>query len=234
MVKQISQFIAPVITRGQMLKRSTLALIITVTSAVTFSSDAVAGELYRNQQTIRRQTGLGGRRILKSTKAQNFLNRVRESKVMNFDRTSPYEARMVAYDQAMRKYERDYAKWEYKSYQNDVKQQSKLERDRQRQLKQQQREQQKLAKAAAREQERLERKKRRSEKPSNSFFGRTFGGTAGKDSAKEESADIIQDDKAKRAEAFFGNVEQEPVANLSPKPKKTFWQRLKQALFGGA
>ena len=217
-----------------MLKRSTLALIITVTSAVTFSSDAVAGELYRNQQTIRRQTGLGGRRILKSTKAQNFLNRVRESKVMNFDRTSPYEARMVAYDQAMRKYERDYAKWEYKSYQNDVKQQSKLERDRQRQLKQQQREQQKLAKAAAREQERLERKKRRSEKPSNSFFGRTFGGTAGKDSAKEESADIIQDDKAKRAEAFFGNVEQEPVANLSPKPKKTFWQRLKQALFGGA
>jgi hypothetical protein len=234
MVKQISQFMAPVITRGQMLKRSTLALIITVTSAVTFSSDAVAGELYRNQQTIRRQTGLGGRRILKSTKAQNFLNRVRESKVMNFDRTSPYEARMVAYDQAMRKYERDYAKWEYKSYQNDVKQQSKLERDRQRQLKQQQREQQKLAKAAAREQERLERKKRRSEKPSNSFFGRTFGGTAGKDSAKEESADIIQDDKAKRAEAFFGNVEQEPVANLSPKPKKTFWQRLKQALFGGA
>jgi len=205
---------------------------------VLFSAteNAVAGELYRSQQTLRKQTGLGQRRIAKSTKATKYLTNSRSSKTLDFNQSSPYEARMVAYNTAMRKYDKDMAKWEYKTDQLQAKQDKKAEKEKLKEFAKKKKDNEKLAKVAARQQERLERKNRQSSKssPSN-FLARAFGG---KESAKEkeESKSLIADEKAKKAEAFFGSVESDSstvATETTSKPKLSFWQRLSRALFGG-
>lgn len=213
--------------------------ITLVALPVLFSvtEEAEAGELFRTQQTLRRQTGLGQRKISKSTKAVKALSYTRSSKTLDFGSSSPYEARMVAYNSAMRKYDKDLAKWEYKTDQLQAKQDKKLEKERLKEFAKKKKDSEKLAKVNARQQERLERKNRQSSKSSpTSFLARAFGG---KDSAKEkdESKTVIADEKAKKAEAFFGSVESDSstvsTTETPAKPKLSFWQRLSRALFGG-
>ena len=209
--------------------------LIAIPVVFSATEDAQAGELFRGNQTLRRQSGLGNRRIVKSTKAQRYLNSARSSKTLDFGQSSPYEARMVSYDAAVRKYEKDYAKWENKTDQMQAKQDQKLEKQKQKDSIKKKREQEKLARLTSKEQERASRKNRQSNKSSSptSFLTRAFGG---KETPKEENKTVIVDEKAKKAEAFFGSVETEaiPTETESPaKPKLSFWQRLSRALFGG-
>jgi len=204
---------------------------------VLFSAteNAEAGELYKGHQTLRKQTGLGARRISPSTKAVKALNNAHSEKSLDIKQSSPYEARMVAYNTAMRKYDKDYAKWEYKTDQIQAKQEKKAEKERQKDQAKRKKEQEKLAKAAAREQEKIDRKNKASSKSSpTSFLARAFGG---KEAAKDENKTVIADEKAKKAEAFFGSVESDSTTALATeapaKPKLSFWQRLSRALFGG-
>lgn len=224
------------IVRSVLISTFSLA-ILALPLLLSVTEEAQAGELFRTQQTLRRQTGLGQRRISKSTKAVKYLNNIRSSKTLDFNSTSPYEARMVAYNSAMRKYDKDLAKWEYKTDLLQAKQDKKLEKDKLKEFAKKKKENEKLAKVAAREHERLERKNRQSSKSSpTSFLARAFGG---KESAKdkEESKTVIADEKAKKAEAFFGTVETDTSTvtevETPTKPKLSFWQRLSRALFGG-
>lgn len=225
------------IVRSVLLSTFSLSLVA-LPILCSLTEEAYAGELYRSQQTLRKQTGLGQRRIAKSTKALKYLNGSRSSKTLDFNSSSPYEARMVAYNSAMRKYDKDLAQWEYKTTQMQAKQDKKLEKEKLRELGKKKKEDAKIAKLAAREQEKLERKNRQSNKSTpTSFLARAFGG---KDSAKEkeESKTVIADEKAKKAEAFFGNVESDSTVAVATdeapaKPKLSFWQRLSRALFGG-
>ncbi len=224
-----SSIVCSILTTAFSLTLVALPVIFSVTE------NAEAGELYRSQQTLRKQTGLGQRKISKSTKAVKSLSQVRGSKTLDFNQSSPYEARMVAYNTALRKYDKDYAKWEYKTTQLQAKQDKKNEKEKLKQIAQKKKENAKLAKVAAREQERLDRKNRQANKTSpTSFLARAFGG---KETPKEENKTVIADEKAKKAEAFFGNVETDSttVATETPstKPKLSFWQRLSRALFGG-
>jgi hypothetical protein len=235
MYQQIEKNSHILVSKKSLIKVASAVMLTTASLVMIITETAQAGELFRSQQTLRRQTGLGGRRISKSTKAVKSLNNVRMTKTLDFSQSSPYEARMVAYNTAMRKYDKDYAKWEYKTDQMQAKLDRKADKEKLRDDQKKKKEQEKLAKVHAREQERLDRKNRKTDKNSSaSFLTRAFGGGA-KD--KDESKTVIQDEKAKKAEAFFGSVDSEtPAIAATPeatKPKLSFWQRLSRALFGG-
>ncbi len=200
-------------------------------AALVCSADlAQAGELFGNSQRMRQsQQSVQPRRIYQSTRSSQLLDRNRSNlnqQVLGFNQSSPYEYRISAYDKALTKYQMDYARWQTNvlTLQNREEQRKIREKINFEQRAKQQKERE--TRLAAKEQARLSKLRARDASgKSGSIFGRAFGST------EKEGP---QDEKVKKAESFFGNVEEPTTtAVAAPQQKLSFWQRLKRAMFGG-
>lgn len=232
----------------QFIKTGALAAAICV-AATSFYEVAQAGELYQNQQRIRvGSAGVRTRKVFSSTRASKLLDKSRRlgSPVISYSQSSPYEYRMTKYNNAVQRYERDYAKWENRVESIENKNEAKEQRKNEQSYLKQKREKERAMAKQAREDQKAARLRARDDSSKTGFFARAFGGNAanGKEEAvnngnKETAAIEVQDSKSKKAEAFFGGAEETQTAAIAasaaeaPAPKLSFLQRLKKAMFGG-
>jgi len=192
---------------------------------------AQAGELFGNQSRRLNQGGniIRMRRIQPSTRASRVLSKSgRSSPTLSFAKSSPYENRIYMQERAMAKYERDVGTWERKVAALEYRTEKREERLKQQALKkaevQKIREQRMLVK----EQAKVARVKAKGDSSASGIFSRVIG--SNKKSEKQPTNEI-KDEKSKKAEAFFGGVE-DPETVQEPK-KLGFFARLKKAMFGG-
>lgn len=200
------------------LSYSALVMVLLVSFA---PSAVVAGEL-----TNKPRISNGERNMKYSTHAARALGRNRNSfsgKVYALRSSNIFESRILDQQRARLKYEADVERWERRV----AKMQTTAERkELAQERKLREREERRLDRER-KEQQRAEERQQR-----GTMLSRFSGGDNPKEALSEE------DQKSRRAEAFFGEKPRPKEGEnggviQESKPRLSFWQRLKRAVFGG-
>lgn len=192
-----------------------LMVALSWTPTLFVPQDASAGELFQNPrrgQTRRVKTSTNAARRLSSTRSGNDVSTLKSS--------SPYDYRIIKARNDNARYEEKLAKWQYKVDQTQRKQTIKAQKERLKRQEKAAKLQAKERDKALRQKEKEEREKTRATSKSEPKKG-LLGGTSTETSTPAARA---------KGEMFTS-----PSVEKDGEPKRrTFWQRIKDWLFGPA